>query len=107
MKIAQSCTAQGNKAGPFYVSPIFYQSIDSYYFDNMDTIRVTVDIPRWQYLLWYKGLAREVSALASDGRSVRFPADILLPFLTHGGVKGTFIIQYTSKGKFSSVRQVL
>jgi Protein of unknown function (DUF2835) len=73
----------------------------------MDTIKVTVDIPRWQFLWWYKGVVRDISATASDGRSVRFPADILLPFLTHGGVRGTFIIEYTAKGKFSSVRQIL
>ncbi len=73
----------------------------------MDSIQVTVNIPRWQYLLWYKGIAQDVSAVTDDGRSVRFPAAILSPFITHNGVNGTFIIEYTSKGKFSTIKKVL
>lgn len=69
----------------------------------MAKLRVTLKIPHHRYLMYYRGAAEEIFALAHDGRTVRFPARVLRPFLTQRGIVGTFVIEYGPDHKFVSV----
>jgi len=46
---------------------------------------------------------REVQARSTDGRSIRFPANILRPFVTQAGIHGAFRIRYDDKGKLQGI----
>jgi len=48
---------------------------------------VELNISRDEYLRWYQGGAREVDAVARDGRRVRFPANSLQRFVQHSGIR--------------------
>ena len=69
-------------------------------------IRVSLNIPSHQYLAYYEGAAEDVVAWSAEGRKVRFPARVLRPFVTHGGVVGTFLIAYDHQHKFVSIEKV-
>ena len=51
-------------------------------------------------------MARDVVAKSVDGRTVRFPANVLRPFVTPDGVAGAFVLVYDEKNKFVEMRRV-
>ncbi|MEM1260801.1 MAG: DUF2835 domain-containing protein [Pseudomonadota bacterium] len=67
---------------------------------------VSLAIAADEYLRVYSGSARQVQTVASDGRSVRFPANILQPFVTHSGVFGQFEIHFDDSGRFRSISRL-
>lgn len=69
------------------------------------TLEVRLNISAREYLLLYKGVARNVSALATDGRRVRFPAAILQRFVTHDGIFGLFAITFDAQGRFKAIEK--
>lgn len=72
----------------------------------MYDVVVDLQISRDKYLLLYKTYVRSVQAVSRDGRSIRFPASILQPFINHEGVRGTFVIQFDSNNKFQQIKRV-
>ncbi|HEY7773280.1 MAG TPA: DUF2835 domain-containing protein [Marinagarivorans sp.] len=68
-------------------------------------IQVHLSISAREYLLLYKGVARDVLATACDGRKVRFPAKILQPYVTREGVQGRFYIRFSAEGRFISIEK--
>ncbi|MEH6627700.1 MAG: DUF2835 domain-containing protein [Motiliproteus sp.] len=72
----------------------------------MQQITVSLKISPDEYLKHYRGNANFVNARAIDGRSVRFPAKILKPFITREGVCGVFVICFDDEGKFQSIHQL-
>ena len=68
-------------------------------------IEVNLRISAREYLLLYKGVARNVMATSVDGRRVRFPAKILQRFVTREGINGCFLIYFTHDGKFSHIEK--
>lgn len=70
------------------------------------SIIVDLAIPADEYLRVYQGSAKLVSALATDGRRVQFPANILQKMVTHEGVYGRFIIEFNREGKFQRILKV-
>ena len=62
-------------------------------------LRITAD----EYVKRYYGFGTTVTAQARDGRSVQFPASILQPYVTHGGIEGSFCIDVDELGKFKSI----
>lgn len=50
----------------------------------------TLSISPDEYLRYYQGSARNVVARTSDGRTIRFPARELRPYVTRDGVQGRF-----------------
>ncbi len=66
---------------------------------------VEIDIGADEYVRVYAGSARDVLATTTDGRTVRFPANILRPFVSHDGVRGRFEISYDSTGRFQNIRR--
>lgn len=66
-------------------------------------IIVDLHIAADEWLRLYRGEAHQVSARSRDGRTVWFPANILRPFVTHEGVRGSFLIEFSEAGKFQRV----
>ncbi len=58
------------------------------------------------YLAYYRGEARQIAVRSADGRQVRFPANILRPFLTHAGIEGEFVLQYDASNRFAGIRKL-
>ena len=70
------------------------------------SLQVSVSISRDEYLKWYQGAASTVLATTTTGQKVRFPANILRPFVTHEGVQGSFVIYFDDNNKFSDIRRI-
>lgn len=66
-------------------------------------ILVSLNIPAHRYLSSYEGTAKDVVTTALDARTVRFPARVLPPYLTHYGIVGTFMIMFDDHHKFVSI----
>ncbi|WP_409522799.1 DUF2835 domain-containing protein [Nitrincola sp. MINF-07-Sa-05] len=69
----------------------------------MKHLIVDLFITKDEYLKYYRGNAAWVSAVARDGRQVQFPASTLRPYLTHTGIRGSFVIYYDNVGKLIQV----
>lgn len=69
------------------------------------TLEVRLNISAREYLLLYQGVARIVSARATDGRRVRFPAAILQRFVTREGIFGLFAITFDAQGRFKAIEK--
>jgi len=69
-------------------------------------IIVNLNISPEEYIYWYTGAARTVLATSIDGRSVRFPANILQPFITRQGIQGQFCIFFKADGKFDRIERL-
>ena len=72
----------------------------------MNEIIIDIKISTDEYRKEYQQPGRMVSALARDGRRVRFPADILRRFLLHSGVVGSFCITFDQAGKFLDIKRI-
>ncbi len=71
-----------------------------------DKLIVDVTITATEYLKYYQSPGAVVSTRSSDGRRVRFPANILQPFVTHSGVTGRFSIEFDQQAKFKSIKKL-
>jgi hypothetical protein len=72
----------------------------------MKKILVDLIISRDEYLRWYQGSAKTVATHTLDGRSVRFPVNILQPYVTHSGINGRFAIAFNDEGKFIKIEKI-
>jgi len=70
------------------------------------TIEVSLAIPADEYLAMYQGAVRDVVARAKDGRTVRFPARILQPYVTHQGIHGRFAIRFDDSNRFAGISRL-
>ena len=52
-----------------------------------------------EYLQYYRGSVNKVIATCADGKTVQFPAGLLTPFVTSGGVRGRFVLTCGDTGK--------
>lgn len=74
--------------------------------EAMTEIIVDLHISADEYLKQYLISGAVVVTRSRDGRSVRFPASILQRFVGHGGVQGSFRIEFDRAGKFVSVNRL-
>ena len=72
----------------------------------MNQIIVEIYISPDQYVKQYRQPGCMVNTTARDGRTVRFPAELLQKFLLHDGIKGSFKIEFTAQGKFKSIERI-
>ena len=72
----------------------------------MREVTVSLSISAQDYLAHYQGSVREVVALSSDGRKIRFPSTILQSFVSHGGIHGRFVISFDANNKFQNIRRI-
>ncbi|MGH1469916.1 MAG: DUF2835 domain-containing protein [Cellvibrionaceae bacterium] len=54
----------------------------------------------------YAGQVKTVLATSRDGRRVRFPANILVPFVEREGIRGSFAIAFDIENKFQQIRRL-
>ncbi len=69
-------------------------------------IIVALDIPADEYVRVYQGTAKYVVARSQDGRTVRFPVNILQRFLTRDGIQGVFRLRHDANNKFVSIERI-
>ena len=72
----------------------------------MQQLILDLALPAERYLAWYLGRAERVSMVSRDGRRVSLPAHHLRPFLTHQGVYGSFVLQFTDEGKLIKLERL-
>lgn len=69
----------------------------------MQQIIVDILISRDEWLRIYRGETNTVFAKSRDGRSLKFPANILTKYTTQNGINGSFVISFSDDGKFQSI----
>lgn len=69
-------------------------------------IKISIGIPADEYLRIYQGSARFIQAISTEGKRVRFPANILQPFVTREGVYGDFAIVCDAQHRFKNIIRV-
>jgi len=72
----------------------------------MTNIIVSLTITADEYIKIYQGSARSVYTRTAEGRSLRFPANILQPFVTREGIKGNFSIEFDQDNRFKKISRV-
>ena len=65
-------------------------------------LNITAD----EYVRVYSGTAKYVITKSIDGKSIKFPVNILQPYLTHDGVSGMFSLKYDKNNKFISIQKI-
>lgn len=73
---------------------------------SLRSIYVQLNIPPDEFKLLYEGVAKSVNARSLDGRTVKFPANILRPFVSHSGVVGTFAIHFSEDNRFNRIEKI-
>jgi Protein of unknown function (DUF2835) len=73
---------------------------------SMNFLIVNLAIPAEEFVRLYQGSAKVVIAKSLDGRQVKFPADILRPYVLHQGVYGQFKIHFDEFHKFKSIEKL-
>jgi hypothetical protein len=70
------------------------------------SIYVQLHIPADEFQRLYEGTAKTVNARSLDGRMVKFPANILRPFVSYSGISGTFAIHFNEENRFQSIEKI-
>ncbi|RMG56932.1 MAG: DUF2835 family protein [Gammaproteobacteria bacterium] len=66
--------------------------------------RIDIDAHTWQE--WYRGAARRVRVRTEAGLIIEFPAERLIPHVTHEGIHGQFELYTTDDNRFVSLRRL-
>ena len=69
-------------------------------------IQFSLNLSYEKFLHVYKGEAKFVVTKAFDGRTIRFPAEVLKPYLTREGVQGDFEITFNAQNKFQDLKKL-
>jgi hypothetical protein len=69
-------------------------------------IQIVIDIAPNEYQAYYTGTAKNVVTTSIDGRTIRFPASILRPFVTYDGVQGHFVIEFDEDNKLVAINRI-
>ena len=67
---------------------------------------VDLEISARAMLRYYSGAACAVVTYARGGVRVRFPAEILRPFVDHAGVRGTFALSVDEHHKLQRIERI-
>ena len=70
------------------------------------SIRVAIDFSYDEFLPFYEGRVKDVIAPGLDGKSVRFPAHTLRPYLTHSGIAGIFELRMDQNNRLLSCERI-
>jgi hypothetical protein len=73
---------------------------------DMAKFQINLRITAEEYLKSYSGSIKDVVAMSTDGRNVRFPAKILRPYVTRQGINGVFSIYVTSDNRFERIEKI-
>jgi hypothetical protein len=67
---------------------------------------VDLNIPAAELLRYYRGVASAVVTTDRYGRSIRFPASALRPFVTGTGVHGRFLLSVDDHNRLRQIQAV-
>lgn len=70
------------------------------------TIRFSLTLSYEQYLKVYQGIAKTITVISDDGRSIIFPAGNIQSFLTKQGINGHFEMELTAHHKFVGIKKI-
>ena len=65
----------------------------------MPQIEFNIKISPSELEKYYAGVAKVVSVIANSGQRLQFPANLMLPYVTHSGINGHFLLDYANDGK--------
>lgn len=66
----------------------------------MNEVCLSLSLSAAQCERYYAGHIKYVQAQSDDGRQIRFPAQALLPYISHTGVQGRFVLRFDDQHKF-------
>lgn len=69
-------------------------------------LHVVLNISAHELEQYYEGTVGSVVATAIDGRTIRFPANILRSIVKSNGVHGTFELIFNEHSKFVSISRI-
>ena len=72
----------------------------------MPSAQFSIRIEAEEIEKYYRGEARSVIVKATNGLKIQFPANLLLPHISHDGVNGHFLLNYDERGKAQSLRRL-
>jgi hypothetical protein len=72
----------------------------------MPQVVVSLTIAADEFIRLYQGSARSVYTTSIEGKKIRFPANILQPFVTRQGIKGLFAIEFGDQNKFIGIKRL-
>ena len=72
----------------------------------MRSIIVQLRIGADEFQRLYTGTIKDVVSRSQDGLRVRFPANILRPYVTHDGVSGRFHIHFDDDNRFQGIEKI-
>ena len=75
-------------------------------FQMVQRLRVVLKISSYQLMQYYEGEVDSVVAKATDGRTIKFPANTLRSVVQSNGVYGTFELVFDNQNKFVSISRV-
>ncbi len=72
----------------------------------MPRVSFSLSIDAIQVQKYYRGEALSVLATTNDGLKIQFPANLILPYVTHEGIHGHFVLDYQQDGKAVSLQKL-
>ncbi len=72
----------------------------------MPSVQFSLHIQASEVERYYRGSARSILVKSSNGLKVRFPANLILPYIARDGVNGQFILRYDKNGKALSLQRL-
>lgn len=69
------------------------------------TVRLSLRLTKDQLMRYYAGNVKQVVAKDLRGKVIRFPVNILQPYVTHDGISGLFSICFDQTGRFVSIER--
>lgn len=69
-------------------------------------LHVVLNISVHEFIQYYEGTVDSVVATTTDGRTVKFSANILRSVVQSNGVHGTFELVFNEHFKFVSIRRI-
>ncbi len=55
---------------------------------------------------YYRGHVHNILVKSEQGLKIKFPANLILPYVDHFGVKGRFLLEYDQQGKAISLNRI-
>lgn len=74
--------------------------------EKLLTAEFLLSINPKEYLKYYQGNVRWISVESTQGLIIRFPANLLTPYVTHKGITGAFVLSYWPSGKVQSLEKL-
>ncbi|MCH9638140.1 MAG: DUF2835 domain-containing protein [Betaproteobacteria bacterium] len=72
----------------------------------LQRLHVVLNISPDKLLYYYEGEVNAVVAKTTDGRTIRFPANVLRSVVQKHGVHGTFELVFNEQNKFVSICRI-